>query len=197
AIVLTLTARVHTRSRREPLDLVGGALVAVGMGLSVLGLQQSNTWGWSSAWTWICTIGGLAVLAVFVRVEARTAIPLIKVRIFLDRAFFVDNAVLFFGMMSFVPVFFFASLYTQQSLHYDASQAGGYLFIYFAGFSPAAQIGGRLLDRVGAKLPVVLGCAIGAAGYALWGLQLPNLNLGSQWPFIVLAGAGIGLLLGP
>src|SRR5262249_1710821 len=185
AIVLTLTARVHTRSRREPLDLVGGALVAVGMGLSVLGLQQSNTWGWSSAWTWICIVGGLAVLAVFVRVEARTAIPLIKVRIFLDRVFFVDNAVLFFGMMSFVPVFFFASLYTQQSLHYDAYQAGGYLFIYFAGFSTAAQIGGRLLDRVGAKPPVVVRGALGAPGDALWGPPLPHPHPGRPSAAIV------------
>jgi hypothetical protein len=46
-------------------------------------------------------------------------------------------------------------------------------------------------------LPVLLGCAIGAIGYAAWGLQLPNLSLRDQWPLIVLAGAGIGLLLGP
>jgi len=44
---------------------------------------------------------------------------------------------------------------------------------------------------------VLLGCLLGAVGYALWGWQLPGLSLGSQWPFIVLAGAGIGLLLGP
>ena len=85
AVVLTLMARVHSRSRREPLDYRGAVLVAVGMGLSVLGLQQANTWGWSSGWTWACILGGLAVLAVFVRAEARTAVPLIKVRIFRDR----------------------------------------------------------------------------------------------------------------
>jgi len=197
AVVLTLMARVHSRRRREPLDLVGAVLAAAGMGLSVLGLQQANTWGWSSVWTWACILGGLAVLIVFVRTEMSTAIPLIKVRIFRDRAFFADNAVLFFGMMAFIPVFFFASVYTQLSLGYNANQAGGYLFIYFGGFATAAQVGGRLLDRVGAKLPVLLGCVIGAAGYGLWGLQLPGLSLGSQWPFIVLAWAGIGLLLGP
>ena len=197
AVVLTLMARVHSRRRREPLDLVGAVLAAAGMGLSVLGLQQANTWGWSSVWTWACILGGLAVLIVFVRTEMSTAIPLIKVRIFRDRAFFVDNAVLFFGMMAFIPVFFFASVYTQLSLGFNANQAGGYLFIYFGGFATAAQVGGRLLDRVGAKLPVLLGCVIGAAGYGLWGWQLPGLSLGSQWPFIVLAGAGVGLLLGP
>jgi EmrB/QacA subfamily drug resistance transporter len=197
AVVLTLMARVHSRSRREPLDLVGAVLAAAGMGLSVLGLQQATTWGWSNPWTWACIIGGLAVLAIFVWAEARTAIPLIKVRIFRDRAFFVDNAVLFFGMMAFIPLFFFASIYTQVSLGFNANGAGGYLFIYFGGFATAAQVGGRLLDKRGAKLPVLLGCVIGAIGYALWGLRLPDMSLANQWPFIVLAGAGIGLLLGP
>jgi hypothetical protein len=61
-------------------------------------------------------IGGLVVLAIFVWYEGQQAVPLIKVRIFRDRAFAVDNAVLFFAMMAFVPVFFFASIYTQLSL---------------------------------------------------------------------------------
>jgi EmrB/QacA subfamily drug resistance transporter len=197
AIVLTYLAKVHTKSRKEPLDYRGGVLVAVGMGLSVLGLQQASSWGWSSWRTWACIIGGLLVLALFVRVEASTPVPLIKVQIFRDRAFTVDNAVLFFGMMAFVPVFFFASEYTQASLGFNANGAGLYLLIYFAGFASAAQVGGRMLDARGAKLPVLLGCAIAAVGYALWGWRLETLSEGSQWPFILLAGAGVGLLLGP
>jgi EmrB/QacA subfamily drug resistance transporter len=197
AVVLTLMSKVRTRSRRERLDYLGAILVAAGMALSVLGLQQASTWGWSAPKTWACIVGGLIVLAVFVVVETRTEIPLIKVRIFADRAFSVDNAVLFFGMIAFIPVFFFASVYTQISLGFNANGAGLYLLIYFAGFASAAQIGGRMLDARGAKLPVLLGCAIGAAGYALWGWKLLSLSEGSQWPFIVLSGAGIGLLLGP
>jgi EmrB/QacA subfamily drug resistance transporter len=197
AVVLTFLAKVHTKSRRERLDYWGAVLVATGMGLSVLGLQQSNAWGWASLRTWGCIVGGLVILAVFVRVELGTAIPLIKVRIFRDRAFVVDNAVLFFALMAFVPVFFFASVYSQLSLGLDATGAGLYLLIYFFGFATAAQVGGRMLDARGAKLPVVLGCAIAAIGYALWGWKLETLSEGSQWPYIVLAGAGVGLLLGP
>ena len=197
AIVLTLLAKVHTRHHRAKLDYLGAVLVATGMALSVLGLQQATSWGWGSAWTWACIIGGLAILVAFVMVELRTEVPLIKVRIFADRAFAIDNAVLFFALMAFVPVFFFASVYSQVSLGLDANGAGLYLLIYFAGFVTAAQLGGRMLDRGGAKLPVILGCAIGAAGYALWGNSLTTLSQGSQWYFIVMAGAGIGFLLGP
>ena len=38
---------------------------------------------------------------------------------------------------------------------------------------------------------------IAAVGLALWGWRLPDLDLTNQWYFIVLAGFGIGLLLGP
>ena len=62
-------------------------------------------------------------------------------------------------MIVFIPVFFFASEYAQISLGKTAPQAGLFLLYFFLGFVVAAQIGGRMLDRDGAKRPVVLGCA--------------------------------------
>jgi EmrB/QacA subfamily drug resistance transporter len=197
AIVLTFMARVHTTARREPIDYRGAVLITAGMALSVLGLQQAHSWGWGDWRTWACIVGGLLILVLFVLVELRTAVPLIKIRIFADRAFTIDNAVLFFAMMAFVPLFFFASVYSQVSLGLDANGAGLYLLIFFAGFVVAAQIGGRMLDRGGAKLPVTLGCLIGAVGFGLWAWKLTDLSQGAQWPYIVLSGAGIGFLLGP
>ena len=44
---------------------------------------------------------------------------------------------------------------------------------------------------------MVLGCAVAAAGFALWAHSLPDLSVSSQWYWIVLAGAGVGLVLGP
>ncbi|WP_436771556.1 MFS transporter [Yinghuangia sp. YIM S09857] len=197
AVVLTLRADIRTEHRREPLDLPGAALVAGGMAAAVLGLQQAQSWGWGSAATWACIVGGLVLLAAFVAVELRTEVPLIKVRVFRDRAFSADNAVLFFAMIAFVPVFFFASVYSQVALGSSASEAGLYLLIFFAGFGPAAQIGGRVLDKRGAKPSMLAGTLVSAGGFALWGHTATDLSLGAQWFYIVMAGAGIGLLLGP
>ena len=81
--------------------------------------------------------------------------------IFRIRPFLVENLVLGISMLVFVPVFFFASEYAQISLGKSASEAGLFLLYFFLGFVVAAQIGGRMLDRRGAKRPVVLGCALG------------------------------------
>jgi EmrB/QacA subfamily drug resistance transporter len=197
AVVVTLMADIEDHPSRQRIDLRGAALVAAGMALSVLGLQQAQTWGWSDVRTWACIAGGLALLVIFVFVELRTAVPLIKVRVFASRAFVVDNLVLFLSMIAFVPVFFFASVYAQLSLGYNASQAGLYLLTFFGGFAPAAQIGGRMLDKGGAKRPVIIGCAMGVAGFALWGNSVTTLNFGHQWYWVLLSGAGIGMLLGP
>jgi len=197
AVVLTIAAGIHSVARREPIDWRGAALVAAGMALSVFGFEQARSWGWDSPWTWACIVGGLLVLVVFVLVERRTEHPLIKVRIFRGRAFAVDNGVLFFSMVAFIPIFFFASVYAQVALGYDANTAGLYLLMIFVGFAPAAQVGGRILDTRGARPALIIGSAMSAVGFVLWGMRATELSLGDQWWCIVLAGAGLGLLVGP
>jgi hypothetical protein len=88
-----------------------------------------------------------------------------------------ETAVL--GLMSivFVPFFFFASVYAQVSLRKSSSNAGEYILFFFVGFVIAAQVGGRILDKRGAKLAVVSGCAIGAVGFYLLAHKLTDLSL--------------------
>ncbi|MFI2041049.1 MFS transporter [Streptomyces bottropensis] len=197
ALVLTALAHIPHRARRERLDLPGAVLVAVGMGLSVFGLQQASSWGWSSAATWACIVGGLAVLVLFCAYELRVDEPLIKLHVFRDQAFSVDAAVLFFAMIAFVPVFFFASVYAQVSLSASPNQAALFLLYFFVGFGLASQWGGHILDRRGARPAMKLGTALGAVGFALWASKLTDLSMHNQWPYAALAGAGIGLLLAP
>ena len=197
AIVLTLISKPADDRRPAPIDWRGALLVSGGMGLAVLGLQQSSDWGWSDPVTWLCIAAGLLLLVAFVLWERRARDPLIQIRIFRDRGFAVDNVLLFLMSAAFVPLFLFASMYAQISLGQSASEAGLTLLIFFAGFATAAQFSGRVLDARGARPVVVPGCLLAAVGFALWAWRIPDLDLNDQWYFIVMAGAGIGLMLGP
>jgi EmrB/QacA subfamily drug resistance transporter len=197
ALILIAKSKPANEKHPAPLDYRGTVLITGGMALAVLGLQQSSIWGWDSPATWGCIAAGLAILAFFVRYELRAENPLLRLSVFRDRAFAVDNIVLFLLMIPFVPLFFFASMYAQISLGESASETGLYLLIFFAGFATASQWGGKMLDKVGARPSVVLGCAVAAVGFFLWGRSLTELSVGDQWYYIVIAGAGVGLVLSP
>lgn len=197
ALVLTAIAKPAQEARPARIDYRGALLVTGGMGLAVLGLQQASVWGWADVRTLGAVVAGLALLAVFVADQLKQSAPLIQVRIFAQRAFAADNAVLFLMSATFVPLFFFASVYAQAALGRSASSAGLVLLVFFAGFAIAAQLGGRILDNRGAKPAVLIGCALAAVGFFLWGRRVTGLDFGSQRLFLALAGAGLGMVLGP
>jgi EmrB/QacA subfamily drug resistance transporter len=197
ALVLIGISKPTTVYQPARMDYRGLALIASGVALSVFGFQQSTIWGWSNPGIGLCIGAGAVLLVIFYFVELQSPSPLIKVSIFRIRAFSVENLVLGISMLVFVPVFFFASEYAQIALGKSAQQAGLYLLDFFLGFVVTSQIGGRILDRRGAKRPVVVGCAMAAVGFALWAGQVTRLNFSSQVWYVVLAGAGMGFMLTP
>jgi EmrB/QacA subfamily drug resistance transporter len=197
ALILIAVSRPVTDHRPARMDYRGLVLIASGVALSVFGFQQSAIWGWSNPATGACIAAGAALLVLFYFVEARTPAPLMQVRIFRIRPFLVENLVLGVTNLVFIPVFFFASEYAQIALGKSSSESGILLLYFFIGFVIAAQIGGRMLDRGGAKRPVVIGCALGAVGFFLWAGKVTGLSFSTQQWYIILAGAGMGFMLGP
>jgi EmrB/QacA subfamily drug resistance transporter len=196
ALALIAISKPASQARPAPMDYRGLALIIGGVGLSVFGFQQSALWGWANPAIEIAIAVGVVLLVVFFAVERRTESPLINVRIFNNRAFLVENIILGIAMMAFIPVFFFAAIYGQIALAEKATTSSLLILYFFLGFVVCAQIGGRMLDRAGAKRPVVLGCALAAVGFGLWAGKATDLHAGAQALYIVLAGAGMGLMLG-
>jgi EmrB/QacA subfamily drug resistance transporter len=196
ALALIAISKPVTEHRPAPIDYRGLALIVAGVGLSVFGFQQSALWGWGNAAIEVCIAAGVLLLVVFFMVERRTQSPLMNVGIFRNQTFLVQNIILGISMMAFIPVFFFASIYGQIALAEKATTSSLLILYFFLGFVICAQIGGRMLDRGGAKRPVVLGSALAAVGFFLWAGQVTHLKVGSQVIWIIMAGAGMGLMLG-
>jgi EmrB/QacA subfamily drug resistance transporter len=195
-LILTFIAKVENSRMREPIDWPGAVLIAAGMAASVIGLQQASTWGWTSTATLACIIGGAVLIGLFFEFERHRPHPLIRVSFFSMRTFTAQNIVLLFASAAFVPLFFFASIYAQVGLGWSTSNAGLYLLTFFAGFAPGVQVGGRLLDKGRARTAVVWGAFVAAAGLWAWSARLQDLSENQQWPWIVVAGFGLGLVIG-
>ncbi|MGO9976154.1 MAG: MFS transporter [Solirubrobacteraceae bacterium] len=198
-IALLLIWRSCTETETQPtkLDYRGAVLITGAMGLIVLGLEQSSVWGWSSATTWGCIIAGLLLMVAFVAWELRASEPLLRLQIFRDRGFATETIALGLMSVAFVPFFFFASIYSQVSLGESASKAGLYILYFFLGYVIMSQLGGRILDRRGARPAVIYGSALAAVGFYLLAGKLTDLSLGAQWVYVMIAGGGIGLMLTP
>ena len=196
ALVLIWISKPENERRPTKLDYRGTVLITGAMGLIVLGLQQSAVWGWSSFATWGTIVIGVILMVAFVLWELRTPEPLLRLQIFRDRGFSAETAILGMISVAFVPFFFFASEYAQVSLGENSSHAGIYILYFFIGFVILAQVGGRILDRRGAKPAVVGGCALAAVGFYLLAGKMTDLSLSHQRLYIMLAGGGLGLMLG-
>ncbi|MGB1583073.1 MAG: MFS transporter [Solirubrobacterales bacterium] len=197
ALIMIHVSKPDNTKRPQKLDYRGTVLIAGAMGLVVLALQQATEWGWLSAQTIGCIVAGLILGAIFIRRELSIDLPLLQLRIFSDRGFAADNMILALMSIAFVPFFLFASEYAQIALGQSASGAGEYIMYFFIGFVVAAQIGGRMLDSDGAKKPVLIGSVVSAVGFFMLAGRATDLNINDQqWPLII-AGAGVGMILGP
>lgn len=179
-------------SRRESLDLVGAVTGTAGLATLIYGVMQSADHGWASARVLLPVLAGLALLAVFVLVEARfVAQPLVPLGSFRIRGVAASNAMLLLFGGIVTAMWFFTSLFMQNVLGYSALEAG-------LGQTPAAVLFVVVARLAAGRLPRVLilsGSACFVAGFG-W---LARADAGSGYvsgllgPTLLVA-AGIGLV---
>lgn len=78
ALVLIAAALRITEGRagdRRRIDFLGAVLVTAGLAAVAYGIVQTEAEGWAAAATLVPLLSGVALLAAFVVVEARTAVP--------------------------------------------------------------------------------------------------------------------------
>jgi EmrB/QacA subfamily drug resistance transporter len=201
SLVIFASTPVHSERHTGRLDVPGAILVALGMTLTILGLQQYSSWDHANA-----VAVGLAGVVVLLGAAARmmrATTPLVELRRFTDRGFLASALAATACSFAFLPLFFFLSVYGQAAQGISAQDSGLAMLKFFIGFVVGSRFGARIFDQAGAKRPIVLGGAIGAAGFIWWASTLTDLSIDGSafsnsqlWPAIV-AGLGIGLVLTP
>ena len=134
----------------EGADILGAALITIGLMLGVytiLGVEQE---GWGSTQTLVLGGVSLALLAAFVARQARIANPLMPLRLFRSRNVGGANLVQALLVVGMFGLFFLGALYLQRILGYDAFEVG-------LAFLPATIVMGAMSFRFTARLNMRFG----------------------------------------
>jgi EmrB/QacA subfamily drug resistance transporter len=174
----------RSESRATPLDLRGIALLTLGVGLLLIGLNERLV---------ALIIAGLFVIAVFLGVERRAVAPIIPLRLFADRKV---AAILLAGATSTFGLYAGALLlprYFQQVRDVSATHSGLLIYPLLLGLLLSVNVAGvviaRRLEFRGAVVTGAGLAALGALGFATFDAGTPDWQ---SLIFMALIGLGIG-----
>ena len=193
-LVLTYPARASVAGARPRVDYAGAATLVAGAGAVLLALSLG---GRDLAWTSPVLLGlalvGVGLLALFVRVEARAADPIIPLRLLRSRAVGLPTlgmalmAVGLFGATLFVPLF------AQGVWGRTAAESGSVVAPLMAAFVAASVLVGQLIARLGRyRFAGVGGLALAALGLGALAAMGPGTADGEVVRDLVVAGFGLG-----
>lgn len=168
ALVLAGAFRWLSESRARGarrLDLPGAVLVTAGAAVLAYGIVQTEASGWTSSETLVPLFAGLALLGVFLIVEARARAPLMPLKLLRVRSVAAANAAMFVCGGGMFSMWYFMTLYAQNVLGYTPLGAGLALIPSSLSIVVGSKLAPRLMPAMGARNVAVVGTLIAAAGF--------------------------------
>ncbi|MEV5570012.1 MFS transporter [Spirillospora sp. NPDC052269] len=193
-IVIALAAMLPKRpvpAARSGLDLLGAVLVTASSAVLIYALIAAGGHGWVSAATGGSAAAAVAGYALFVLWQRRAASPLMDVRLLARRPVATGAFLIWMATALMVAVFFLGTFYFQHARGYGAMRTGLLLLPVALATMAGANLTGRVLGRLGARVPAVAGLLVSAAGMALPALSTRPVSVVVG---VAVAAAGTGAL---
>jgi MFS family permease len=132
------------------------------------------------------------LLALFARIEARAANPLVPAALLRNRSLVASNVTAFLASCALLSFIFIGSLFMQQALGYSPATTGLAWLATTVTVFPASMAGARLVSVAGVRRMLFTGLSVLAAG-ALWLALGHDGYVTGLLPAFLLTGLGFGL----
>jgi EmrB/QacA subfamily drug resistance transporter len=199
-LIITLTRIPETGDGQAPhrLDFSGALTATLGLGALVYGLTLQGSLGWESRTVIGFVLAGVALLAFFIAIEARSQAPMMPLTLFRSRTFSGANLLTLFLYAALSGALFFLPFDLIQVQGYTPAQTGAALVPFIIIMFLLSRWASNLVTRYGPRPPLAVGPVIAACGFAL--LALPGAG-GTYWftffPAVVVIGLGMVTTVAP
>jgi EmrB/QacA subfamily drug resistance transporter len=199
ALSLRLLPTEHGLAARGSLDATGAITVTGALMLAVYAIVNGNEAGWTSTQTVVLLAAAVALLALFLGIEARTRAPLMPLTLFRHRNLATANVMGMLMAAGMFAAFFLSALYLQLVLGYSPLEVGlAYLPSTLIWGGVSLGLSDKLVMRYGIKMPILLGFPCFALGILLFARAPVDGNyFVDVLPAMVLQGFGAGIAFNP
>jgi len=202
ALVMILSIRFMNESRdpsrSSRVDWAGAALAVFGLGAIVFALLEWARAGSRKDLVIAIAACGAVLLGTLIIVERRSRNPMLPLGLFRSRTFSLANLFTLLLYAALATVFWLLPLNLIQVQHYSATAAGAALLPFTLLMLSMSRWSGRLVYRVGSRLPLTGGALVAASGLALF--ARPGIG-GTYWttffPAVLVLGLGMALVVAP
>ena len=196
---LRLLPAAHGPAATGRIDFAGAITVTGSLMLAVYAIINGNETGWASGQTLGLLAAAVALLAIFLAIEARISSPLMPLGLFRNRNVSSANVIGVLMAAGLFAYFFFSALYLQLVLEYTPLEVGlAYLPGTVIWGASSLLLSDRLVMRFGIKPPLLTGLAL----MVLALLLLARTPVDGNWaidilPATIAVGIGAGIAFNP
>jgi EmrB/QacA subfamily drug resistance transporter len=211
-IALTKVPETRGRASGEPVDEPGDAVAsgrlhgvdlpgAIALSLGLAGVVYALIEGPARRWPQMAVLAaviGVSALLGFAVIERRSASPMVPMSLFHSKRFAGINAATFVMWGAIGAVFFLLTIHLQTDLNYSATQAGAatipvtILMMLFSAKS------GALAQRIGPRVPMIVGPLVVAAAFALMTRIHPGVSYPTVvFPAVIMFAFGLTITVAP
>jgi predicted MFS family arabinose efflux permease len=170
----------------------------LGIGALVYGFIHAANKGWTDPVTVSSFAAAVVLLAVFLAIEARSAQPLMPLRLFRNRNRVGAYVVMIITGAAVLSMFYFLTQFVQDVLRFSPIKAGLAFLPVSAVIIVVAQVASRLMTRVEPKLLIGGGTLFAGFGlYSLTRLTVHSSYAGHVLPALALIAVGMGSIFVP
>ncbi len=195
AIALILLAVRESRDEAAGgrVDWPGFATITIAAVALVYAIERSAGLGWSAPAVWGALIAAAVFAGLFVWIERTVRDPLIAFGLFRDRDYVIASFIGTVTNYAIAGVMFFMALYLQHVAALSTVATGlSYLTISLP-FVVLSPMTGRIVDKLGARLPLVASLLIYAAGLGVLATLGPDPAIGRVIAGMTLVGIGMAV----